>query len=64
MGSKDAIAAIINNCKAGVYDEETAAERIMTNERVYAHFEQKIANDTVRESKKTGYCRTCGAEVQ
>lgn len=63
-GTKDAIAAIVNNAKAGVYDEETAAERILTNDRVQAHFEQRIANEQVRQAKRTGYCPTCGAEVQ
>lgn len=27
-----------------------------------ASFEQRIANDNVREMRRTGYCPTCGAE--
>lgn len=62
MGTKDAIAAIINNAKAGVYDEETAAERILTNDRVYAYFENRVVNDTVRRLNKDRRCPTCGAD--
>lgn len=42
-------------------EERSTPYRLTQYERLQAHFEQRIANDQVRELRRTGACPTCGA---
>jgi len=52
---------IVRIMQANERDQDAAAQ-ILEDERIRAHFEQKIANANVRHYRRTGYCPTCGAE--
>jgi hypothetical protein len=41
---------------------EDAASQILHDSGINAHFEQKIANDQVRQLRHRGICPTCGAD--